>query len=696
MCARRSVLDGMFMVVIVLLVSVGDGWTAVELLPGGFFAPTNFGQHNLEDGFTRLRTTHDYLLYVTEPGTVEITLTCEQVGGYRNKATAQIRCDDGEVLAEGSAEVGESVTLSFEATRVGPYTLQAGAGGNSYTLDVRGAKLLLPAGADGQRFDGIIRAAPVYLFVPPGAREFTVTLGGQGSGETAAARVLAPDDTEVAALSTVEAMTSAATIKVPEGTDDNVWALVISRAERGIFEDFNVTLSGDVSPWVAQRPEDLLCPVINAASPRVSRERRDPVAAVSVTTYLDLSELEDAVVEVEARPFEGGEPVWSRRLSELPGRSFDLAPEERLPTGKYRWTLSLLQHGETVRSFEGTWWYVPAPNYLTDDGMTLVNGEPFFARGLYHVKQEDYELVKAQGFNAVQCPAPNVPAAEAAGLKAGVQLYASGRPGDERWCAAMDSVVDNDCVFSWWIQDEPGASAPVVEMLADAYMYIRTHDPNRPAYTCLNNPNAYEVSAPQTDIVAADVYPIGRGRITTIADTLDHARKVIPGHVMYFIGQVWPWPNGPLVTPAQHRCMTYLALAHGARGLFWYSFRDPNWYLPEDNPELWAEMKRVNDELIALEPALLRPNLEQAVVAGEGGEVHVALKRVGTELYVIAVNPGEEAVAASIPVTEMAEGVSCPPEVEVMFEERQVRPAQGAIRDRFEPLAVHVYRLKIR
>ncbi len=666
---------------------------AVELLPGGFFAPGNFGQHNLEPGLTWLRSTHDYLLYVTKPGPVTVTMTCEQIGRYGNEATARVESPGGEPLAEGTAEVGESVTLSFEAPRIGPYVLEAGAGGNGFTLDARGAKLLLPAGANGQRFDGIVRAAPIYLFVPAGAHEFTVTLGGQGSGETAAARVLAPDGTEVAALNTADSMTATATITVPEDADDNVWALIIGRAERGIFEDFNVALAGDVSPWVAQRPDDLLCPVMNAASRRVSRERRDPVLPINVTMYIDLAELTDAVVVAEATPFEGGEAVWSQRLTELPERSADLAPEQRLPDGKYRWSLTLLQGDEEARRFEGTWWYVSAPDYLTDDGVTLVNGEPFFARGLYHVQPEDYELVKAHGFNAVQCPAPNVPAAEAAGLMAGVQLYASGRPGSERWCAAMDSVVDNDCVFSWWIQDEPGASAPVVEMMADAYMYIRTHDANRPAYTCLNNPNAYEVSAPQTDIVSADVYPIGRSPLTVIADTLDHARDVIPGHVMYFIGQVWPWPNGPLVTPAQHRCMTYLALAHGARGLFWYSFRDPDWYLPEGNPDLWAEMKRVNDELIALEPALLTANVAQAVVAGEGGEVHVALKRVGDELTVIAVNPGDEPVSASIDVADMAEGADLAPVIEVMFEDRQARLANGAIADDFEPLTVHVYRL---
>ena len=676
-----------------LLLATLAAQAAVELLPGAFFAPASFGQHDLEPGLMRLRTAHDFLLYVTDPGPVTVTMTCDQVGRYGNDATARVDSPEGEALAEGTAAVGESVTLSFEAAEVGPYALHAGAGRNGFTLGAEGAKLLLPAGADGQPLEGVSHGAPVYLCVPPGAREFTVALGGQGTGETAAARVLAPDGAEVAALSTAGAMGDSATIAVPAGADDNVWALIIEPAEAGLFEDFNARLGGDVSPWVAQRPEDALCPAINTSSERVSRERRDRVLPVSVTTYLDLAELTDAAVVVEAAPFDGGEAVWSQRLAELPGRSADLAPAERLPDGKYRWSLALLQGDEAVKRFGGTWWYVPAPNYVTDDQTTLFNGEPFFARGLYHVQPEDYELVASQGFNAVQCPAPNVPAAEAAGLAAGVQLYASGRPDSDRWREAMDSVVDNDCVFSWWIQDEPGGGADVIEMLADAYTYIRTHDPDRPAYTCLNNPNTYPQFAPQTDIVSADVYPIGRSPLTVIADTLDHGRDVIPRHVRWFIGQIWPWPDSPLVTPAQHRCMTYLALAHGARGLFWYSFRDPNWYVPDNNPDLWDELKVVNDELIALEPALLTPNVAQAVIGGDGGEVHAALKRVGNELTVIAANPGEEPVSASIDVADMAEGADLAPDVEVMFEDRQLQLADGAFADDFEPLTAHVYRL---
>ena len=199
------------MLMTVLLTTIGAAH-AIDLLPGAFFAPGSLGRHEVGDERTILRTTHDFLLYVTEPGPVGVTLGCRKIGGYQTEATASIEAPTGELLAEGSAPIGESTTISFEATQIGPHVLRAGAGRNGFTLDATGAKLLIPAGADGRPFEGISHAAPVYLFVPPGAQRFTVELGGQGSGETAAARVLGPDGAPVAALSTAGGMTDRAII----------------------------------------------------------------------------------------------------------------------------------------------------------------------------------------------------------------------------------------------------------------------------------------------------------------------------------------------------------------------------------------------------------------------------------------------------------------------------------------------------
>jgi len=678
--------------VTVALLLVTSCCAEIDLLPGAFFAPGDFGSNELEEGQTRLRWGREYLLYVTEPGTVTVTIGCERVGRYEDDAELTVLGTDGAELATASAAVGETAEATFTATQVGPLDLRVDARRNGFTLAAEGAKLLIPAGVGGQPFHGVSRAAPAYLFVPPGARQFGILLSGQGTGETAKAHLLGPDGTEVALLNTTGKMTDSATIEVPAGTDDSVWALVIEQGDDGMFEDFEFTLAGDVSPYVSETPEDLLCPAMGASSAKVSRERRDPVLPVEVTLYADLAQFGDTSLQAVARSEDGAE-AWSEELTDSATRTLALAPDERLADGKYEWSVTMLRGGEELKRFEGMWWYVPAPAYITDDGTTLVNGEPFFARGLYHVEPEDYELLVSHGFNAVQTHADNVEAVQAAGLKAGVALYWGSRPGSDAWREKVDRLMENESVFAWWIQDEPDGGRMSTDLLADCYMYIRQQDPNRPAYTCLCVPGTYETYAPQTDIVSIDVYPIGRSPLTSISNTLEHAQDVIPGNVHYFIGQIWPWSKGPMVTPAQHRAMTYLALAHGARGLFWYSFNDPNWHIPDNNPELWAEMKLVNDELIVLEPALLNASLGEATFAD--GAIHAAARRAGDELFVIAVNPTDEAVSARVLLSEVAPGLTCSASADAIFEDREVAVADGAISDDFEPLAVHVYKLTI-
>ena len=102
---------------------------------------------------------------------------------------------------------------------------------------------------------------------------------------------------------------------------------------------------------------------------------------------------------------------------------------------------------------------------------------------------------------------------------------------------------------------------------------------------------------------------------------------------------------------------------------------------------------KVNDELTALEPALLTPNVGEAVFhpADGEGEVHGCAKRVGDEVYLIAVNPNEEPVTVSLALADL--GVEATGPAEIMFEDRSVAIADGAIKDEFEGLAVHVYRL---
>jgi hypothetical protein len=223
--------------------------------------------------------------------------------------------------------------------------------------------------------------------------------------------------------------------------------------------------------------------------------------------------------------------------------------------------------------------------------------------------------------------------------------------------------------------------------MARGYATIRELVPH-PAYTCICRPSAYTDYGRCTDIIAIDVYPVGKQPLTAISKTLDIAKQNAPDHTIWFIGQVWSWPNTRLVTPREHRCMSYLALTHAnVRGLFWYSFRDPDWYLPESNRPVWEMCGRVNRELIRLEPVLLETNRWERVHEDGEGEVHCAAKLHGDVLYVIATNPTEKTATLDLDLkSDGATGAATE-----IFEERKISLRDGRLRDRFEPLDTRVY-----
>jgi hypothetical protein len=670
------------------------------LLPGAFFKPDKVKSPDIETSQVNLRFGNKFLLYVPEAGKISVTMSRQD---SEQSGTAGFSVLSPAGLKQGDADVGmgKSGTLTFTAEKAGPYTVLVDAARLDFTLDAEGAKILLPASED-QPFHGYARNTSLFFYVPPGARKFEMLLRGQGYfGETAKASVLGPDGVEVAVLNATGKIDEKV-IPVPDGADGSVWAVMITKGDAGVLGDFEMILSGDVGAYVVERPEDLFCPVLKVASSRlVSGDKRDPLPCLAVTCFTELSALKNVDIEFTVKRDADAAVIHSQKLHGVDERKFEFCLSKRPAAGNYQWSVTLRRNGKSIGRFDGSWYFTPSPNFITKDGMTLVDGKPFFARGLYHVNRGDYSMVKEHGFNAVQCHADDVAAVDAAGLKAGVALYwgikhnrdISTTPDSERWRAKIDRLADSKSIFAWWLQDEPDGQFDSRNSLAGAYAYLRQQDPDRPAFLCLCEPEKYEYFAAQTDIVAMDIYPIPDRPINTIADGLSHVKEVAPGAIPLFIGQA----DGKMDDPKKHRCMTYLSIAHGARGLFWYTLRDPNWFIPTDAPELWAEMKKVNDELILLESALLKKNLAEQVFGTLPQSIHTCLKQVDEQFYIIAVNPNGGTIDSTIDLGMLAPGIAVEGHVDVLFESHRTQSLdEGMIRDKFEPLAVHIYRLTIK
>lgn len=149
-----------------------------------------------------------------------------------------------------------------------------------------------------------------------------------------------------------------------------------------------------------------------------------------------------------------------------------------------------------------------------------------------------------------------------------------------------------------------------------------------------------------------------------------------------------PGPDGRYPTPAEYRAQAYLAVIHGARGLMWYGGSVTGGVFLNPEEGRWDELKRVVRELNDLAAVLMGRSLEAPVLDPVGVPVSAAVKAAPAGRLLLAVNRSMEAQEVGMKVPGLTAAV-----VNVRGEDRTVAAAAGVIRDRFAPLAVHLYEL---
>jgi hypothetical protein len=243
--------------------------------------------------------------------------------------------------------------------------------------------------------------------------------------------------------------------------------------------------------------------------------------------------------------------------------------------------------------------------------------------------------------------------------------------------------------------------------MRDYYERVRNADPNHPCYIVLCNMSELRYFLDITDVMGVDPYPIPQSPVTRVSDWMEWSNRATGGLMpTWLVPQAFAWyqhhppgsdraripteedlRTGRAPTREEARCMTYLALAHGAKGLIYWCYYNLR-VLPQ-YAEMWGWMQEIGAEVQALSPMLLSPQ-DLGPVPGEPESIalHTRLKRHDGRLYLIAVNAGPEPADVTFDL-----GRKLPPQVTVMFEERSAPTAGQSLADRFEPLAVHVYDL---
>jgi hypothetical protein len=246
------------------------------------------------------------------------------------------------------------------------------------------------------------------------------------------------------------------------------------------------------------------------------------------------------------------------------------------------------------------------------------------------------------------------------------------------------AVKDHPCVLAWYILDEPEGNGvtptatPAVQR--SEYERLRAKDPGHPIGTAHYIWDALYNYRCSEDFTKSDVYPIHRAPITHVSLFVDRIHQIHgDGYPVWPYIQCFGGTEGfDVPSPAEERLMVYLALAHRAKGIMFFS------YYPSLT-ETWAEVKKLVGEMKQLAPFYCLPSQEPAL-GNTNGVIHTRLIKIGDSGLIIAANGDGNAQTTTITIPSPA-----PSTLNLPFEGGSIPVTAGQFTASFDPLAVHVY-----
>ncbi len=447
-------------------------------------------------------------------------------------------------------------------------------------------------------------------------------------------------------------------------------------------------------------------------------------ASVAITVAIEPARVSDTVLELKLMREGTQAPVAVQKLRPPYALKtpviFDLSKQ---PKGVYSIKAQVVKGRTMIASAQSrSMPYNPRPKVGFDkDGYLTVKGKPFFPIGMYTLqdgKGTDHDRVMAEahkaGFNTtvlyaytVDTVTPLLDAAARNDIKAFVYptipfSVRSVPLTDAQAVADVKARVHHPAVLGWYLVDEPeGIGKSSVAMARDLYQLVKQTDTEHPCSVVIMSPKAGADYCLCQDVIWTDPYPIPGSPAKRVADVVQGCVDAMTdGKPVWVVPQAFDWSvwnkgkiNGEhRPTDAEERCMTYLALVHGAKGIIYWAHTASKYYI-EDYPEHWSYMKKLAGEMRDLTPVLLTPNAERTVkVATEQPVIDTMVKEIGGQVYLFAVNrePGEYKASFTLA------GIKHGKPAEVLFEGRQVQTTAGVWADNFKPLEVHVYKLPAR
>lgn len=204
----------------------------------------------------------------------------------------------------------------------------------------------------------------------------------------------------------------------------------------------------------------------------------------------------------------------------------------------------------------------------------------------------------------------------------------------------------------------------------------------------------YEDLVTAIDVSAPYLYPVPYQPISSVGDAVVRARKATTHKKpILAVLQLFVWDaKDRYPTPAELRCMAFLALVEGSHGIGYYSYGTvtgrPQTTIAAAQPELWKSVKRLNHDIADIGPRLLAGTEANDLTLGKGTP--------SVKLKVVRGKDGLLAVVVNVSATRQSVELNCQTKAlgqVVLQNGKQIEFKESVATLPLEPFGVEIIRL---
>lgn len=283
------------------------------------------------------------------------------------------------------------------------------------------------------------------------------------------------------------------------------------------------------------------------------------------------------------------------------------------------------------------------------DGTVLVNGQPFFPFGFYHVswarggtplqREKDLQRMAGAGFNVMVTEPTNDNDVAHFGTvlqdaqTAGIFIIPYGLGDDTlkhyKSAPALLGIKVADDANAQWAPQQVWKRSQTINRLAPAKLtYISL------SVTRDRNESQFFGAA---DMIGNQSYPVGNDDIGVVYPMMRSTIQSALSKGSVPIANLQSAPAGRAApSAAEVRNMTYQALMAGVKGIIYYAYRSKEGDLNR-NPALWQSLSAMSKEVALLSPVLLDGQRQELSDGAQGRPLVVTIKG-STATYLLALN----------------------------------------------------------